>query len=370
MTNRITLALVASLLLTGAASIAQAGPAGPVATGTPTVDELAKLPVETGVDAAAIKVIERYVEFWMKVLIEAKDRETISGDEGARTALSAGFHQTHTAGTYRYEYAKVYAAKCPPALKLGSDKLKMTKEIIVAMLAASMDQPPIESALSRMSKHPNPAVRYWTAKGYRNVAPMLLAQPGLAGKMLATLERMGKTEQSGPVVAGVLHAVNGYATVSGPNAAKLRTLQSKIWLARLADVYAATPEMIAAYFKMTARLRVTNADEIKTALQLIADGMEAVSLSLAKQTVQDDDDLWKAMNQLLIELERRCAGIIGQQPLPVAAIFKSEDARPIKAAKARLEINKTKKLLKGQRSIVPRFKPARPVAAPTTRPAK
>ena len=222
-----------------------------------------------------------------------------------------------------------------------------------------------------MSKHANPAVRYWSAKGYRNVVPMLLAQPGLAGKMLKTLEGMGKAEQSGPVVAGVLHAVNGDDRVSGPNAAKLRSLQAKIWLARLADVYAARPEMIAAYRKSVERLRVTNEDEIKTALQLVADAMEAVSLALAKEDVQADDALWKMMSQLLVELERRCAGILAQQALPVAAIFKAGGPRPIQAAKARLEINKYKKLLKGQRNVAPRFEPAaNPVAAPTTRPAK
>ena len=373
MTKRILRVLAVAILLPMCSPTALAGPDGPKATGTPLVDSLAGLPAGAVVSDAAIRTITRHIEFWLNVIKGAsiKDARASVAVSQAPQMLQQGFMALRSA-SYQYEYAKIYAAKVPPLLKL-TDKLHLSKEISVARVAALLKQPTIEPALSLMSSHKNPGGRYWAARGYYNVGAMLLDQPGMSRKMLATLAKMGQTESSGPVLGEVLVAACGSAEVVGANAAKLRAPLAKIWLARLQGVYAGKVETIDAFRKATEQLKAAKKDDQQTALQLIADALEAVSKGLDLRANQADDKVWEALSELIVSLERRYLDITGQKLASIKDILGGPDPRPIIAARVRLAVNgkNYKGYLKKNLNITPRFKAAPiPAPIPATQPAK
>jgi len=331
----------------------------------PTVDQLAGLPTGAAVSAAAKKTVADYIDHWLDVLTKANAATTVIG---ARKMLDQGYTVLPST-SLKYEYAKHYAAKVAAALNLAGDPLKVIKETSAAMVAARMEQITIQPALDLMAAHANPAVRYWAAKGFRTAGPQLLAQEPYAGKMLATLDKTGAAETSGPVAAAVLHAASGYRDVSGDSATKLRAVLAKVWLARCQEVYQGNLEMIAAIQKASTRLtRATQAAE-KTALQVLIDAMEAASLGLVKAAARQDEDVCEALGELLRGLEDRLAKTAGLSERAVGAALKSQGGWGLKAARIRLAVNKLKAWLAANRAIKPRFKPAAPRTQPTTKSA-
>ncbi len=353
MTKHMTLLSVLVVALMASSSASRAAP--------PALEDLGKLSVDAGVGPAAINTITTYLEHWVGVMAGAKSTTSVTE---ATAALIRG-HEIHTSASYRYEYAKKFAEKMPPLLKLDGDALRLIKETNAAMVAAAMSQITTEPALAAMAKHRNPAVRYWAAKGYRHIGSLLLVQPGGAAKMLKALEQMGPAETSGPVVAAVLHAASGYPNVTGAQAGKLRLLLAKVWLARCGEVHAGNVEMIGAFRKAAKYLTAASKDEEKLALQLLIDVMESASLAMLVANNQKEPR-WAALAELVTEAERRFAGMTGLQRTPIADILKGAKTPDLKAVAVRLQVNAYKKWLQTHRAIKPRFKPA---PAATTQPA-
>jgi len=189
--------------------------------------------------------------------------------------------------------------------------------------------------------------------------------------MLATLERLGLSETSGPVVGGVLHAVSGYGEMDSKHAQKLKDVLDKVWLARCKDVYEAQGEMVEAYRKAVNFLRTASKSEQKLVMQLLADALEAASLAY-KDKQKREGPVGQVYVELMIRIENRLANLTRTNRRPVeAALDNDKDPVGTRAVKARLAVNNHwKSLLSKDWGVSMRFTPPPPTSKPATTPAR
>ena len=284
----------------------------------PGIPDLAGLLVDRPLGPAEKKVVAGYIKARLGRLRSAKSLQEV---QKARKELSDGYRVHPNSVYYQLEYAKRVAAGVKPLLSLGNDPLRRVKELHLAMVVAGMPQYEIQPALVAMSKHDNPAVRYWAAKGYRRAGRRILMMGGgHARTMIATLEQMGLKEPSGPVLSGVVWALGPYRDVGGQVAKDLVAALDKVWLARIDGLRDGRAEIAEAYRRCLGVIVRLQTQDSKAALQLAADVMEAASLAL-KAAKAEQTGLVELLEDTLLLVERYVGDILAVRARPVQAVL-------------------------------------------------
>ena len=303
------------------------------------------------------KQIRDYVRYWVKTLSKAGDVKQIGL---ARQKLVEGYKR-FTSAFWRYAYAQVAAAEIPPALKV-KDRLK---QIHLSMALAQMDQVTVQPALEAMITHPNPVVRYWAGRGYRTAAKKIMDQGGnYAQTMLGTLERLGKTERSGVVMGAVFRGLSPYPGAKAADVAKLREVQSEVWLARCRELYAGDPEWIGAYLGALRFLSPQDKNDEQAVVQMLLDVLVGASAAFDRPSNQKGR-VGEAFRELLIGVEGRLRVLLRVNQNPIQKILAEPEITPEKAVEVRIAVNDVWKAAAGKQGVRPRFVPA-PAASPAT----
>ena len=305
----------------------------------------------------ALKKIDAYIDYWVARMKSAKDiRKVVE----ARQGLVNGYRR-HAAAYYQHACARSAAARIVGLLS-DADR---AKQIQAAMAMSDMPQITIQPALEKMAGHKNPAVRYWAVKGYRQAVRLLMIQGGnFAKRMLTTLEKLGTTDASGPIVAGVLIALIPYPEAGRQDVAKLRGVFDRVWLARCKDVWAGKIEIIEAFRKVEGFVVPANAADRKRVLQLLADAMEAGTLGLLKALNKKGPGV-KRLRELLLRFETKLGQTAGVQTFPLQTMLGTKvDVEQATVARLRGWLEHWLPALK-KLGVTPRFVVA-PAAATST----
>ena len=86
-------------------------------------------------------------------------------------ALTNGYVR-HASPNYGHAYARSAARGVITVLSIDDP----IKQIQSSMAVSAMPQITIEPALEKMARHANPAVRYWSVRGYGRAAKLLMIQ--------------------------------------------------------------------------------------------------------------------------------------------------------------------------------------------------
>jgi len=342
---------------------------GSALAASPAIRDLAKLPVDRPLGPAEQKVIADYVASRLEQLRSAK---TLQQVQKARKALSDGYRVHPDSVYYQLAYAKHVAVGAGRLLSLRGDPLRPVKELHLGMAVAVMPQYEIQPALVAMSKHGSPAVRYWAAKGYRRAGRRILMMGGEhARTMTATLERMGLKESSGPVLGEVLQALGPYRDIGGNEAKALLAALDHVWSARINGLRDGRAEAVAAYRRSLGVIVRLQSRDLKAALQLAADVMEAASLALkaAKSAKADQAESVEMLKDTLLLVERYIGEMLQVRSRPIQGVLadqkKSPEERRILVRLKALNFWWPKLTAKGVRR---RVKPVPTTGPATTRP--
>lgn len=152
------------------------------------------------------KQIDRYVEFWVKMLQSATDAERVIT---ARSGLVKGYAVYGSeASEYQYAYAetmakygKVLLATAPPA----NDALWLLKEVNFSIAVGRVSQTSILPLLDVMVSHRNPGVRYFGWYAYGQARAPVLGEGATATKaMYAALAKAGAEERDSYVISELM----------------------------------------------------------------------------------------------------------------------------------------------------------------------
>ncbi len=332
--------------------------AGPLwAQAAPELPEDSEVRQQLG--PAATQKIDAYIDYWVARMKNAKDTRQITE---AREALSNGYKR-HATAYYQLAYARS-AAQRAVSLLAEADP---AKQIQAAMALAEMPQIAIQPALEQMAQSKNAAVRYWAARGYRQTARLLLFQGGqFATNMLSTLERMGRGEPSGPVLAAVLMALMPIPDLGPETTTKLAESLDRVWRQRLKDIWAGDNQIIDAYRKAERALLPVVADDNKRIAQLLADAMEAGTLALER--VQDKTSpAAEELKEMLMQMELKLGQVASVEKLVLQPILNQKlDVQQV--TMARLQWLDFWKPALAKLGVTPRFV-AETTTAPAGRPA-
>jgi len=319
------LAILLGLLAASDKAFAQAtSPVG--SSGTLNVPESA---VNGPLSESVKKQIRDYVRYWVERLSKASDVKQIGL---ARQKLVEGYKR-FTSAFWRYAYAQVAAAEVPPALKV-KDRVK---QIHLSMALAQMDQVTVQPALEAMIAHANPVVRYWAVRGYRTAAKKIMDQGGsYAGTMLATLERLGTTERAGAVVGAIFRGLSPYPGAKPADVAKLRGVQSKVWLARCRELNAGDPEWIGAYLGALRFLSPQDKGDEQAVLQMLIDVLVGAAAAFDRASNQKGR-VGEAFRELLINVEGRLRVLLRANQNPIQKILADPEITAEKAVEVRIE---------------------------------
>ncbi|MCD4699754.1 MAG: hypothetical protein K8R91_04180 [Phycisphaerae bacterium] len=277
----------------------------------PTLEEIKNLPVVGPVGFSARVKIEEYVGHWVEQMKKSEKAEDIVK---ARKALTDGY-EAHSSPHWLVMYAEVSAEKIPTLLGL-SDRVK---QIQASMALAAMPEYTIQPALEKMSRHGNPAVRYWAARGYRSSVRKMLLYPERTKKMCATLGRLGQKE-SGPILSVVLRTLIIYPGARTETVALLRSTLDKIWLARLANLRTGNIAVIEAYNTTVVDVAPYDKADEKRILQLLVDALEAASVGF-DESGGSKKQAQQPWIDLLSDLERKLKTITRTGKTPIQDIL-------------------------------------------------
>lgn len=316
---------------------------------------------------AAVGKIDKYIDYWVAKMQGAK---VVKAMADARQGLLNGYNQ-HGGASYQYAYAGSAAARVVAIL---ADTHRV-KQIQAAMALSEMPQITIQPALEKMAEHKNAAVRYWAARGYRRAARLLMIQGGnYAKRTLAALEKLGRSEQSGPVLAEALVALTPYTDAMPPHAAKLGESLDRVWLARCRDLWAGKAGIVEAFRKAEELVTPINPADGKRVLQLLADAMEAATAGLLEALTRKRPEP-EGMAELIKSMEVKLGRVGSVEKLPLQSIL-SKKIDVQQATEAAWQwVEHWKPALK-KLQVAPRFVPpvttapvTRPVTTTTTAPA-
>ena len=276
----------------------------------------------------AVGKIDKYVDYWVQRMRQGKN---IGEVVEARKGLVNGYSRHETA-YYQLAYAGSAAGRVA-AVFCDSDR---AKQIQAALTRGAIPPISVQPALEKMAAHANPAVRYWAVRGYRQAARLLMIQGGgYAQKMLATLERMGRTESPGPIVAGVFLALTPYREAGRQETARLTEALDRVWLARCEDIVAGKVGLIDAFRKAERFVEPAGPGDNKRVVQLLADAMEAATQALMRDPNRKKP-IAGALRELLASMETKLTRLTAGDKRPIQSILTNDQIDLEKATQARL----------------------------------
>ncbi len=338
--------------------------------GVPSLEDLDKLKVTVHLRRVDRKKVETYIEHWVE---QMKKANKVADTVKARKALADGYN-AHNVQPWQTAYAEISSKKIPVLLNLPD----RVKQIQAAMAVATMPQYTIQPALEKMSRHKNPAVRYWAARGYRPAVRKMLLFPGREKKMLTTLEQLGRNE-SGPILAVVLQTLNMHTGGGRDKDAviRLRPILDKVWMARIKDLHDGKDGVVDAYRRAVIFFDPVDEDDRKKVLQMLVDALESASKGFdksvsSKKGKKSDQQSWIS---LLSNLENKLIELTQTSETPIQDIL-SDPKKSIeqKPTEVRLKaVSEYWKPLLAKLGIKPRPIPAtatKPVKTTTTAPSR
>jgi len=290
---------------------------------------------------AAIDKIDSYVDWWVGRMKAAKTPDEIMK---VSEALANGYVR-HATPDYRHAYARSAGRGVRAVLAIDSP----IKQIQASMALSAMPQITIEPALEEMSRHANPAARYWAVKGYGRAAKLLLIQDGQ--KMLDTLERLGRTD-SGPMLAAVFRALTPFPDARKRDVTRLRAVLANVWTARLPDILTGKDDVIEAYIRSEVFLAPRDEEDKKLILQLLADAMETATRAFMKRDNQKNH-LTSLFKEFLLRFENKLAQITEATQAPLQAILDQKTPPAELSTEACLKWNEHWKPALKKRGITP-----------------
>jgi hypothetical protein len=314
-----------------------------VPSGTPTGEK----PIAT----------EDYIKYWVKQISETKKPGEVTE---ARRALVNGY-RGQTSPNEQTAYARISAEQVVVLLGL-KDRVK---QIQAAMALSEMPEIAMQPALEQMSRHKNPAVRFWAVRGYQRAGKSVMTRGGSqADTMLATLVRLGRSEPAGASVAAVFQALVPYLDARRQDVIRLRAALDDVWLARRKDIVTGRVDVLDAYKSAEAFLAVIDSEDNKRILQLLVDAMDAATSGFVKAENQKGA-IAKRLKEFLILFEARLARMAQADQTPLREVLNEEAEAKQQSLQVRLRWNEYWKPLLKARGITPR-----PIANTTTAPAK
>jgi hypothetical protein len=225
MKNSIRLSALGLAVVLGAG--VQARAAGPVLNIPPAA-------AASGLREPDRKLVDDYVQFWVKSLVTATDANTVAD---ARKSLSVGYTRYGPGATdFHIAYAismaaqvrKALGAPMPPPKELAG-----LKEVNLAISAGRMPQPLLQPLANAMVAHRDPAVRLLGWSAYFQLRAPLLAEGGKSvADMYAVLDKSLASETDGEVLSEMM-AMFRMSPAADPNsgvpAAAYRAGQEKAY---------------------------------------------------------------------------------------------------------------------------------------------
>jgi len=269
---------------------------------------------------ADIDQVRQRLKYWADEIVAGTD----AGQIAAAASGARNDYRQYGTRDYQYRFAEVAHEVFTPVLNGGlqqDDKLRLMKEVNLAIVLARIPQVNIMPALSSMLAHPNAAVRYLGWEGFRLNRTQILAQSReYAQNMLDVLIPAADKETSAPVIGAIFTMANISMLSQAVPASTVKDAQQRMfkmlednWLKWCRRVMAGEAEMSRACAKSIPAIKTLSAaqaggkDSKTKALQMLGDLMHAAAgaydFSAGKGPIaQENTMLLRACEAALVEL--------------------------------------------------------------------
>jgi len=345
MSNRLFCISVLVLTLATAQGLAQRAPA--IGQQTTISDET--LAAATDLTAAQQAEVDNVIALWInRMTAEPADATVV---KSVRVTVITTWGNATGDGFKRYFATQMGEKFVPATLKKELSPIVLVN---AALAIAMIDQPEIAPKLALMlTTHPNPAVRYYAAKGFARTAGAILARgSNEPNSMFTALAKAAGTERNPSVIRALAQALSlgsaGKADPSILGAARSRSRQILAALAarRLQAVRDGDLAMTDAFSYVVQALAATSAglsaENRAAPLQTVADIMANVSKSYYDAAIQTDSSGRErvseppaAMSMLLVYCERAIGDMLGQKN---SAVSRAIAANPQKSDVLKLQL--------------------------------
>jgi len=288
-----------------------------------------------------VEQLRQRLKYWADEIIAG----TAAGQVATAAAGARNDYRLYSARDYQYRFAEIAGEVFVPVIKGGldeDDRLRLMKEVNLAIVLARIPQVNIMPALTSMLEHPNSAVRYLGWEGYRLNRTGILAQSReYAQNMLDATIPAAEKETSAPVIGSIFSVANISLGLPAVPASTIKEAQQRMfamleanWLKWCKRVMAGEAEMSRACensiegVKTLAAAQAGGQDSKAKALQMLADLMHsaagAYDFSAGTGPIAEENSiLLRACEAALVEL----SGLTSNRIVAILADEKFEGDR-------------------------------------------
>ena len=288
-----------------------------------------------------VEQVRQRLKYWADEIVAGTD----AGQVAAAASGARNDYRQYSTRDYQYRFAEVAHEVFTPVVNGGlkqDDKLRLMKEVNLAIVLARIPQVNIMPALSGMLSHANPAVRYLGWEGYRLNRTGILAQSReYAQNMLDALVPAAGKETSAPVIGSIFATADISLLSAAVPASTIKDAQQRMfkmiennWLKWCQRVIAGEAEMSRACAKSIPAVKTLSGaqaggqDSKTKALQMLGDLMHsaagAYDFSAGKGPIAEENTtLLRACEAALVEL----SGLSSNRVVAVLTDEKFEEDR-------------------------------------------